>query len=287
MDPVLIRLALIGLAVLVCIGLFFGIGLALAAQKFAVKANPKVEEVLEVLAGAQCGGCGYAGCEGYAEAVVNNADVPPNLCFPGKAAVAEAVAEITGKKITVMENMVAAVKCSRLDGEVRQKYLYLGHNTCTGANLAFGGPQECAYACIGLGECAAACPFDAITMQQQFPVIDPERCVGCGSCARVCPKKVIELMPIKARVWVPCSTRDPGKTVKTVCKAGCISCKMCVKVCPAQAVSFDDIGVIIDHAKCLAYGPECKEICVEKCPRNIFRLFHSGITKAEQPQKAA
>ncbi len=99
MDPVLIKLALTGLAVLVCIGLLFGIGLALAAQKFAVKANPKVEEVLEVLAGAQCGGCGYAGCEGYAEAVVNNPDVAPNLCFPGKAAVAEAVAEITGKKI--------------------------------------------------------------------------------------------------------------------------------------------------------------------------------------------
>jgi electron transport complex protein RnfB len=287
MDPVLIKLALVGLAVLVCIGLFFGIGLALAAQKFAVKANPKVEEVLEVLAGAQCGGCGYAGCEAYAEAVVNDPDVPPNLCFPGKAAVAEAVAEITGKKITVMENMIAAVRCSRLDGEVRQKYHYLGHNSCTAANLAFGGPQECAYACIGLGECADACPFDAITMQQQFPVIDPEKCVGCGTCVRVCPKKIIELAPLKARVWVPCSTRDPGKTVKTVCKAGCISCKMCVKACPAQAVSVDDNGVHIDHERCLAYGPECKEVCVEKCPRNIFRLFHSGVKKTEQAQKAA
>jgi electron transport complex protein RnfB len=287
MDPVLIKLALVGLAVLVCIGLFFGIGLALAAQKFAVKANPKVEEVLEVLAGGQCGACGYAGCEAYAEAVVNDPDVPPNLCFPGKEAVAKAVAEITGKKIAVVENMIAAVRCSRLDGEVRQKYRYLGYNSCTAANLAFGGLQECSYACIGLGECADACPFDAITLQQQFPVIDPKRCVGCGTCVRVCPKKVIELIPIKARVWVPCSTRDPGKTVKTVCKVGCISCKMCVKACPAQAVSFNDNGVSIDHARCMAYGPECKEVCVEKCPRNIFRLFHSGVKKAEENKKAA
>lgn len=287
MDPVLIKLALGGLAVLVCIGLFFGIGLALAAQKFAVKADPKVEEVLEVLAGAQCGGCGYAGCEAYAEGVVHDPDVAPNLCFPGKAAVAEAVAEITGKKISVLENMIAAIRCSRFEGEVRQRYQYLGYNTCTGANLAFGGPWECAYACIGLGECMAACPFQAITMQQQFPVIDLEKCVGCGSCVRICPKKVIELISLKARVWVPCSTHDPGKIVKAVCKAGCITCKMCVKVCPAQAVSVDDNGVHIDHEKCLAYGPECKEACVEKCPRHIFRPFRAAVKKAEQIQKAA
>jgi electron transport complex protein RnfB len=287
MDPVLIKLALGGLAVLVCIGLLFGIGLALAAQKFAVKADPKVEEVLEVLAGAQCGGCGYAGCEGYAEAVVHEPEVSPNLCFPGKAVVAEAVAEITGKKITALETMVAVARCSRIEGGVRQKYHYLGYDTCTGANLAFGGPQECTYACIGSGDCVAACPFQAIKMENQFPVIDPKKCVGCGSCVKTCPKKIIELMPLKARVWVPCSTRDSAKTVKTICTAGCISCKICVKACPAQAVTVDEKGVNIDQPKCLAYGPDCKEICAEKCPRSIFRSFHPGIKITESAQQAA
>ena len=183
------------------------------------------------------------------------------------------VAEITGKKMAAVEDMVAAVRCSRQEGKVEQKYRYIGYGSCTGANLAFGGPQGCAYACVGLGECADVCPFDAITMVEGFPVVDPEACVGCGTCVRTCPKKIIELVPLKARVWVPCSTKDPGKTVRKVCEVGCISCKMCVKVCPAKAVTLEDNLVKIDHQKCMDYGPECGEICVEKCPRNIFRKY--------------
>jgi len=287
MDPALIKLALVGIAFLVCIGLLFGIGLALAAQKFAVEGNPKVEEVLEVLAGAQCGGCGYAGCEGYAEAVVNDPDVPTNLCFPGKAAVAEAVAEITGKKVAGAENSVASVRCSRIEGEVGQKYQYIGYETCAGASLAFGGPWECSYACIGLGDCIAACQFGAISLQNSLPVIDAEKCVGCGACVKVCPKKVMEVIPLKARVWVPCSTHDPGKTVRSICKVGCITCKMCVKACPAGAVSVENDLVRIDHEKCIAYGLDCKEACVEKCPRNIFRLFRAEAGMEEKVKTAA
>jgi electron transport complex protein RnfB len=205
--------------------------------------------------------------------VVNDPDVKPNLCFPGGAEVAEAVAQITGKKMGAVESMVAAVRCSRPEGNVRQKYRYIGYGSCSAANLAFGGPQECLYACIGLGECAEACPFDAMTMVNGFPVVDPVACVGCGTCVRTCPKKIIELLPRSARVWVPCSTQDPGKKVKAICEAGCIACKMCVKVCPAKAVSLENNVVVIDHDKCLAYGPECEEVCVEKCPRHIFRHF--------------
>ena len=185
--------------------------------------------------------------------------------------------------------MVASIRCSRVEGEVGQKYQYLGCQTCAGANLAFGGgPQECAYACLGLGDCVAACPFDAITLDENsFPVVDFEKCVGCGSCVRACPKNVVELIPLSARVWVPCSTKDPGKTVRSICKVGCITCKMCVKACPAGAVSVEGDLVRIDHEKCAAYGVECKEICVEKCPRNIFRPFKAESKKAEQVKTAA
>lgn len=273
MDPQLVKLALGGIALLACIGLFFGIGLALAAHKFAVEANPKIEAVLHVLAGAQCGGCGYPGCEGYAIAVVNDPEVPPNLCFPGKETVAAKVAEITGKKMTAVEDMIAVVRCSRVEGRVSHKHEYIGFASCTAANLGFGGPSACQYACIGLGECAAVCPFDAITMVEGFPVIDPDRCVSCGTCVKTCPKRVIELMSLKARVHVPCSSKDLGKKVREVCEVGCISCQMCVKKCPAEAVSYTEGLIRIDHPKCIAYGPSCEEVCVEKCPRKIMRRY--------------
>ncbi len=289
MDPALFKIAIGGIALLVCIGLFFGIGLALAAHRFAVEVNPVVEEVLESLAGAQCGGCGYPGCEGYAIAVVNDPDVPPNLCYPGKEKVAERVAELTGKKMAAMEDMVAVVRCSRVEGRVSHKHEYIGFASCTAANLGFGGPSACSYSCIGLGECAAACPFEAITMVDGFPAVDPDKCVSCGTCVKICPKQVIELMPLKARVFEPCSTRDLGKNVMRVCEVGCISCQKCVKACPAGAVSSEDGLIRIDHQKCLDYGPDCVEICVQKCPRHIFRYFEGRqvVSRQQAPLKMA
>ena len=273
MDPALLKIAFGGVLLLGCIGLFFGIGLAIAANKFAVEVNPLIEEVTESLPLAQCGGCGYPGCEGYAIAVVTDPDVPPNLCFPGKEPVANRIAELTGKKMTVVEDQMAVVRCSRIEGKVRPKHKYVGYASCAAANIAFGGPSSCQYACIGLGECATVCPFDAITMVDDFPVIDPDKCVSCGQCVKACPKKVIELQTLKARVWVPCSTKDPGKTVKAVCEVGCIGCKMCVKACPAGAVTYEDDKVKIDHKACIEYGPSCEEACVAKCPRDIFMPY--------------
>ncbi len=267
------KLALGGVALLACIGLFFGIGLALAAHKFAVETDPLIEEVLESLAGAQCGGCGYPGCEGYAIAVVNDPDVSPNLCYPGKESVAERIAQLTGKKMAEMEDMIALVRCSRLEGRVSHKHEYIGFASCTAANLAFGGPSSCNYACIGLGECAQACPFDAITMKDSFPLVNPDKCVSCGTCVKSCPKQVIVLQSLKARVYVPCATKDLGKNVKKVCEVGCISCQICVKKCPAGAVGSENGLIQIDQQKCLAYGPDCHEVCVEKCPRDIFRKY--------------
>ncbi|MFN3535126.1 MAG: RnfABCDGE type electron transport complex subunit B, partial [Desulfatiglandales bacterium] len=221
-------------------------------------------------------GCGYPGCEGYAEAVVNDPSVPPNLCFPGKEEVARQVAEITGKKIATLEKMEASIRCSRIEGKVAQRFSYIGVKTCATAKQAFQGQFECAYACLGFGDCARSCPFGAIQMVENFPQVDPELCVGCGTCVKSCPKGIIELIPLKARVWVPCSSKDPGKVVKEICQVGCISCRMCVKVCPAKAVSMEDGIIRVDQKTCTEYGPDCKEICVEKCPRGIFRYFYQA-----------
>jgi electron transport complex protein RnfB len=202
--------------------------------------------------------------------VVTDPDVPPTLCFPGKEAVAERVASLTGKKMIAVEDTMAVVRCSRIEGRVSHKHRYIGFSSCTAANLGYGGPSACQYACIGLGECAEACPFGAIDMVENFPVVDPDKCVSCGVCVKTCPKDIIEIQTMKARVWVPCSTKDLGKAVMGVCKVGCIGCKMCVKVCPADAVTYENNLVNIDHKACIEYGPACEEICVTKCPRDIF-----------------
>ena len=195
------------------------------------------------------------------------------MCLPGGEETAKAVAEITGKKMEAAEPVIAVVRCSRREGDVSQKHHYIGFSSCTAASLAFGSPWECNYACIGLGDCERACPFDAIHIVDGFPEVDPIKCVGCGTCARTCPKNVIEIIPKNARVWVPCSTKDPGKSVRKICQVGCITCRMCVKSCPAKAVTIEDGIVKIDHKKCLEYGDKCGMVCVEKCPRKIFRPF--------------
>jgi electron transport complex protein RnfB len=199
--------------------------------------------------------------------VVHEPDVPPNLCFPGKKEVADAVAEITGKTAGAVEPLVAVVRCSRIQGDVHKKYKYIGYGTCSGANLAFAGPMDCQYGCVGFGECAAACPFDALHMVNSFPVVDPDACVACGNCVKACPKGLIKLIPKNARVIIRCSTKDSAKVTMSVCKVGCIHDKACIRKCPAEAISEVDGVITIDQKKCIDYGPACEEVCLSACKK--------------------
>ena len=281
MESELIKLVLGGIALLGSMGLIFGIGLALAARKFAVETDHKVEEVKESLPMAQCGACGFPGCEGYAIAVVKDQSVSPSLCFPGKKEVAEIIADLTGKELDFKEGMVANVKCSCIGGNVKRKSNYTGFTSCLAAELAFGGPSACRFGCTGLGDCEASCPFDAIIMVDDFPLISPELCVGCGICVEVCPKNIMELAPIDARVLIQCSTKEIANKSKKVCGMSCTYCKKCVKECPAGAITIEADLMQIDHEKCVAYGPDCNEICIECCPRDIVLVnpYNKNITK--------
>ncbi|MEW6096006.1 MAG: RnfABCDGE type electron transport complex subunit B [bacterium] len=243
------------------LGLIFGLGLAYAELKFGIKLDERVYEAEEVLPKGQCGACGFAGCAAYAEAVITNPDVASNLCVPGGSEVAKLVAQIAGKEVKELERVKAHVVCQ---GMPEKTFVYDGLTDCEAANLLFGGDRACQYACMGMGSCARACKFDAITISEVGrPVINHELCTGCGQCVLVCPKGTIELIPEKAKVKVLCRSHDKGPVVKKICKVGCIGCGICAKNCPNEAIKIENFLATIDHSKCI----DCTDYkCLSNCP---------------------
>ena len=273
MDPMITN-SVIFLAGLGCAS---AIVLSIASVLFRVDEDPLIEAVSEVLPGANCGGCGYAGCSSYAAAVVTDPNVGAGGCVAGGPETAEKVAELTGKAAGGAEPMISFRRCVKDDGQVRLKYQYQGVPSCAAAHK-LGGADACSYSCLGLGDCSRACPFGAMTVHNGLVRIDPALCVGCGICVRTCPRGILEVIPARARVMVYCSSQDKGKAVMDVCKAGCISCLACIKKCPAKAIKVVDQRIVIDHEKCLEYGAECEEACIKACKkRKILRARGAGV----------
>jgi len=265
-----------GTAFFAVFGIATGIALAYAAKRFAVKIDPKIEAVRGCLPGANCGACGFAGCESYAEAVVTDPACPVNKCAPGKGAVAEKVAAITGKAAGDASEVISVLRCSRNEGEVRRKYEYVGFDSCAAASIAFGGPYECEFACIGYGDCEHVCPFHAIHMKDGMPVIDPDACTGCGVCIKTCPKSVLQLLPKDAPVYVPCSSKDKGKSVTNVCKAGCISCLACTRKAK-DVVTLTNDRIEIDYEK----------LTDEQAKAGVWACNRQFIFRYSDPEKQA
>jgi len=243
--------------------------LAIVAARFVVKIDPKVEKVRDVLPGANCGACGYAGCQGYAEAVTAKADVPPNLCTPGRNTVAEAVALITGKKAEAREPIFARIMCQGGWNNSVKRFKYEGVQDCRAAVLAGGGDKSCIYGCLGYGTCKKVCPFGAISMNENhLPVVDIGKCTGCRKCEAVCPKKVIEVLPAGKVVFVACHSKDKGVDTRKYCQSGCIACGKCAKTCPFDAPSVSNNLSRINLDKCRVCG-----LCVKSCPTNAIADF--------------
>jgi len=255
---------------MVGLGLFFGLFISFANKKWAVEVDPRIHEVEDILPKGQCGGCGYPGCLAYAEAVVTNADVLPNLCAPGGDKVAQMVAEITGKKAEVLEKKIAFVRCSGTYGKAIRTGLYKGVKDCVSANLLVGGDKGCTYGCLGYGTCVKVCMFDALHMSPEgIPVVNPDKCTGCGKCATVCPRGIITLVKPEIMVKVNCNSHDKGAVVRKHCQAGCIGCGMCAKQCPYGAIVIDNFLAIVDHTICLE---KCSDpVCMTKCPTKVLR----------------
>lgn len=249
------------------LGLLFGGLLAFAAKKLAVETDPLVESIRDNLPGINCGACGYAGCDELAKAVARK-EALVTSCVPGGIAVAEKLAEIMGtEKPTEIDKKVAVVLCCGDNNLAKTSFDYDGVQDCRAAFLYGGGHKTCPFSCLGLGSCAAVCPFDAITMSKTgLPLIDQDKCMACGKCKAICPKKVIELVsPEAVSPIVKCRSTQKGKEVRAVCDVGCIACGICVKNCPEGAIVLENNLAKIDPDKCTNCG-----ICVEKCPRKCI-----------------
>lgn len=260
-------LSVIAVPVLVFIGLgaVMGIMLAIASKVFAVKTDPRVEEISELLPGANCGGCGFAGCGAFAEAVAEG-KVSPSKCSASDETVVGKICSIMGMEATKTVRMRAQVMCSGTSENAKKKYIYSGIPDCISAVTLGGGDKLCPNGCIGLGTCVRSCVFDAISVVDGVAVVDYEKCRGCGVCVAACPKKLIELIPFDSRHWVGCKSVENGKATRSYCDVGCISCRICEKNCEADAISVNDNIAYIVYNKCVDCG-----VCVSKCPRGIIK----------------
>jgi electron transport complex protein RnfB len=242
-------------------GLVIGALLAIAAKKFRVETDQKVEDILAVLPGANCGGCGFPGCSGLAEAIAEG-KAKTNACVVGGAVLAQKIASIMGTSAEDVEPQVAVVYCQGDNEKAVISAEYEGISDCAALN-ALGGTKDCPFGCLGLGSCVKACQFDAIHMNDKgIPVVDKEKCTGCGACVKACPRQVIDLAPKSKEVHILCRSYDRGAAVRKYCKIGCIACTICVKSCPQKAIAMDK-GTLakIDYSLCDNCG-----ICATKCP---------------------
>ncbi len=259
---------LFSILVLGVLGGLFGALLAYASKIFHVEVDPKQEQVRACLAGANCGGCGYPGCDGYAAAVAAG-EAPTNKCVAGGAETAAKVAAIMGVDNAAAEKMVAFVPCSGTAGHAQMRFNYSGPVDCRAAML-FGGKsnKECTFACIGLGNCTRVCQFDAIHVVDGVAKVNRMRCVGCGACADACPKSIIKLIPESQKVMPACGNHDKGAKVMKMCDYGCIGCMKCQRECPADAIVVVDNLAQVDASKCVGCGH-----CADVCPRHIINWF--------------
>ncbi|MEG1560169.1 MAG: RnfABCDGE type electron transport complex subunit B [Clostridia bacterium] len=254
---------LVAVLVLGALGAAFGIILGIAGKKFEVKIDPRISAVRECLGGANCGACGFAGCDAFAEAVVN-LKASPNGCPPGGQASAEAIGKILGIDVPVGEPMVARVMCMGTSGIAKKRYEYDGYASCRIATSMAGGPKQCAYSCIGLGDCIDACSFNGISIEDGVAKIDANKCKGCGECVVECPRSAIRLTPRSATVNVRCRNADIGRTAVNVCMKACIGCKRCETACNVGAISVVNGCASIDYDKCTRCG-ECARVCPRGC----------------------
>jgi len=273
------------LASLGAIGIAASVILYFVAQKFKVIEDPRIDEVEEALPAANCGGCGYAGCRAFAEALVKQGKEQSNLdglnCPVGGNEGMARIAKILGLEVEEQDPLIAVVRCNGSHANSPKKVTYEGATSCAFAHNLFSGEGGCPFGCLGLGDCVKSCNFDAIHINPEtgLPVVN-DKCVACGACVDACPRDIIELRPKgkkDRRIFVSCVNKEKGGPAKKNCQVACIGCGKCVKICPFEAITLVDNLAYIDPVKCRL----CRK-CVPECPTDAIHELNFPIPKVKE-----
>lgn len=251
------------------LGIFFSVVLALANQKLKVEEDPRIEELTQKLPGLNCGACGFPSCREFAKGVIEGREEAINtMCRVATADVTEVITEISGttKELT---KKIAVVFCGAKNKEKTMKAVYKGVNTCRSANIISGGGMNCEYGCLGFGDCAKACPFDAIKMSDGLPKIDPDKCTACGKCVIACCRNIIELMPynVENLVVAACRSKDDAAVTRKICSVGCTACRICEKLSGGVFVVEENLSRL--NVGRIKEDVKWDEI-IKKCPTNTI-----------------
>ena len=284
MNVILIAVISLGAIALISAAILY-----VASKKFAVYEDPRIAQVAEVLPQANCGGCGYPGCSGFADACVKAGSLEGKFCPVGGQPVMEKIAGILGLDAAASEPLVAVVRCNGTCANRPRLNRYDGPMSCAIAASLYGGETACSYGCLGCGDCVAACQFDAIHMNPEtgLPEVTEDKCTACGACVKACPKNIIELRPQgkrSRRIYVQCVNKDKGAVSRKACTVACIACGKCVKACAFEAITLENNLAYIDPYKCKL----CRK-CEEACPQGtiIALNFPPRKPKTEQATPTA
>lgn len=270
--------------IVVVAGLVASTLLTIASKVFYVPVDERVTQVREVLPGANCGGCGFAGCDDYAANVVADENMSCSACPVGGADCAAKIAEILGRNAGGGEKQVAQVMCNGTCDASKKILEWQGMQSCKGAKTFFSGSGACSYGCIGLGDCVAECKFNAIGIVNGVARVNRDECVACGACVSGCPQKIIQLVPEKKQVFVTCSSKDKGAAARKNCSNACIGCGKCAKACKFEAITVENNLASIDVDKCKNCG-----MCMKECPTGAINSYsekHAKIARMAK-EKAA
>ena len=252
-------------AILTVLGLLLALILFWVARRFKVEEDPRIDEVEKAMPGANCGGCGFAGCRAFADAAVKAPNLDNQYCPVGGDEVMQKVASILGLTVEKKAPQVAVVRCNGSCAARPRINEYDGVQSCRVKAALYSGDTGCSYGCLGCGDCAAACQFGALTMDPEtgLPVVDETKCTACGACARACPRHIIELRnqgPRGMREAVFCVNKDKGPVARKACSNACIGCGLCQRTCQHGAVTVTDNVSYIDFTKCKLCR-ECEAVC--------------------------